>query len=349
MTQNHNGSSHHMGLPLPNGKLAMWLFLVTEIMFFTALIGTYILLRNSVPTTSPFPWPSPKDVHLSEPIGAINTFVLIVSSLTVVLAHWACAKGKYQHAFRYVLATFLLGLVFLGIKAWEYNAKFRHDILPGRIGETLPDPRLADREHMPEEKQKAIESVLTRYDSYDDAQKDFVYYRSVRRLKQFNPVALNYVQRVTEQLQKITKDYTKASEIPEDKPYIRDCLLLLEKMKPKKKKVEGKEYDTLLLSPAEVGAEVNHILHKYHDEDPPELHLTPTIPHGNMWASCYFAMTGFHALHVLGGLVVFGVILLIGAFSGLGPQHVTMLELTGLYWHFVDIVWIFLFPLLYLV
>jgi cytochrome c oxidase subunit 3 len=68
-----------------------------------------------------------------------------------------------------------------------------------------------------------------------------------------------------------------------------------------------------------------------------------------MWSSCYFAMTGFHALHVLGGIVIFVVILLMGLLGKLGPQHVGMLEITGLYWHFVDIVWIFLFPLLYLV
>ena len=42
--------SVHMGLPVSNGKLAMWLFLVTEIMFFTALIGTYLILRNAIPT-----------------------------------------------------------------------------------------------------------------------------------------------------------------------------------------------------------------------------------------------------------------------------------------------------------
>jgi cytochrome c oxidase subunit 3 len=60
-------------------------------------------------------------------------------------------------------------------------------------------------------------------------------------------------------------------------------------------------------------------------------------------------MTGFHAFHVFGGLVVFAVILLMGMRGLLGPRHVNMLELVGLYWHFVDIVWIFLFPLLYLV
>ena len=60
-------------------------------------------------------------------------------------------------------------------------------------------------------------------------------------------------------------------------------------------------------------------------------------------------MTGFHALHVLGGLVIFAWVVWVGLRNKLGPQHEMFLELTGLYWHFVDVVWIFLFPLLYLV
>ncbi len=102
------------------------------------------------------------------------------------------------------------------------------------------------------------------------------------------------------------------------------------------------------LPPEEVGERVNHILHEAEEKDV-DVPLTPAIPFGNVWASCYFAMTGFHALHVLGGIVVFVIILLMGLLGRLGPQHAGMLELTGLYWHFVDIVWIFLFPLLYLV
>src|SRR5438309_2378308 len=84
-----------MGLPLPNGKLAIWLFLVTEIMFFTGLIGTYVILRNGTPSVRE-PWPAPHDVHLVEWIGAFNTFVLICSSLTVVLAHSALHVGNVR-------------------------------------------------------------------------------------------------------------------------------------------------------------------------------------------------------------------------------------------------------------
>src|SRR5579862_3431638 len=94
-------SKAHMGMPLSNGKLALWLFLVTEIMFFTALIGVYLLLRNGAPSVNS-PWPTPHDVHLVEWIGAFNTFVLICSSLTVVLAHWSLHNGNVKQATRYI-------------------------------------------------------------------------------------------------------------------------------------------------------------------------------------------------------------------------------------------------------
>jgi len=79
------------------------------------------------------------------------------------------------------------------------------------------------------------------------------------------------------------------------------------------------------------------------------LHVSNAISFGNLWASCYFAMTGFHALHVLGGLVIFAIILVMAWRGNFHAHHEGMVELTGLYWHFVDVVWIFLFPLLYLV
>ena len=103
---------------------------------------------------------------------------------------------------------------------------------------------------------------------------------------------------------------------------------------------EGRDNQEVELSPLEL---------QVHEVRPDQLHLSPYVPYGNLWASCYFAMTGFHALHVFGGLVVFVIILLLAARGRFGPHNETFLELTGLYWHFVDIVWIFLFPLLYLV
>jgi heme/copper-type cytochrome/quinol oxidase subunit 3 len=68
-------------------------------------------------------------------------------------------------------------------------------------------------------------------------------------------------------------------------------------------------------------------------------------PGAGIFWSFYYTMTGLHALHVLGGIVLNGVIL---ASERVGPRHPHRVELAGLYWHFVDVVWIFLFPLLYL-
>src|SRR5215210_5170652 len=112
MTDAAHADDHSpMALPLPNGKLAMWLFLVTEIMFLTALIGTYLILRSGIPTDpgGVIKWPAPEDVHLVEWIGAFNTFVLILSSLTVVLAHYTAGKGNFRAAPPYIAVTTVLG------------------------------------------------------------------------------------------------------------------------------------------------------------------------------------------------------------------------------------------------
>jgi cytochrome c oxidase subunit 3 len=80
------------------------------------------------------------------------------------------------------------------------------------------------------------------------------------------------------------------------------------------------------------------------NEQYPWIKLPFVVPGGNMWASTYFLLTGFHALHVLVGLIVFLILMTME----LNATRAGMLENTGLYWHFVDLVWIFLFPLLYL-
>src|SRR5262245_52911227 len=115
-----------MGVPIPNGKLGMWLFLGTEIMFFTAFIGTYIVVRLGSPG-----WPTDTEVtHIKIFCGGLNTFVLILSSYFVVLAHEAMNMKKFMTARSWVLATLALACVFLSIKSYEYYGKFDHDILP---------------------------------------------------------------------------------------------------------------------------------------------------------------------------------------------------------------------------
>jgi cytochrome c oxidase subunit 3 len=320
-----------MGLPMSNGKLAMWLFLVTEIMFFTGMIGTYLILRNGTPGHSePLRWPHPHEVHIDERLGALNTFVLICSSFSVVLAHFYVIRRNFKRATMLVGITLALGVVFLVVKGIEYKGKIDHQILPGRMGESLLSRADADKK----------EGVIT-------PEKERALY----------PTSTDYYERVRGELDAIVK------QGPADDKYVKKCAELRERMNAKDRvKTEGgvpvknekgeevKEYVSPI-SPAELGLEVNEILDEAENDKSSHItpHIAPTIPFGNLWASCYFAMTGFHALHVLGGLVIFGIILIMGLTNKLGPQHESMLELTGLYWHFVDIVWIFLFPLLYLV
>ena len=319
-----------MGIPLPNGKLAMWLFLVTEIMFFTALIGTYLIYRNGQPTAS-LPWPTPHDVHLAEWIGAVNTFVLICSSLTVVLAHWNLHTGGTQKAVRYLAITFALGCVFLGIKAYEYQQKFAHGILPGRVHEKL------DAQTHPQQAYKFMRAAAAQLE------------HALEEEERHPGSAFRgeHAKEAKEAAEALLADIKAGKVQPKD---VNERILGTETMKRKHPgkelmKSEPSKYADL----PERSRPADAPLIKGILELDPDVHVSYSIPYGNMWASCYFAMTGFHALHVLGGLVVFAVILVMAWRGRFGPQHENMVEITGLYWHFVDIVWIFLFPLLYLV
>jgi len=178
---------------IPSGKLGMWLFLASEVMFFAGLLTAYIVLRMSNPA-----WPG-SDGHLSVPMGTANTFVLICSSMTIVMALAASEEGSIAGVRKWLGVTLLLGTAFLVIKGFEYKAKFSHHIFPST----------------------------------------------------------------------------------------------------------------------------------------------------NVFWSAYFTMTGLHALHVIGGLG-FNLWVLTLTRSPAWSRRKHLLELAGLYWHFVDIIWIFLFPLLYL-
>jgi hypothetical protein len=80
------------------------------------------------------------------------------------------------------------------------------------------------------------------------------------------------------------------------------------------------------------------------NDEHPWLELPIMIPGGNLWASTYFLVTGFHAIHVIVGLIAFIIL----CTMTLGVAKAGLIENIGLYWHFVDLVWIFLFPILYL-
>jgi len=109
-----------------NEKLGMWVFLASEVMFFTALIGSYIILRFG----NPGQWATPGQI-LNVPVTAVNTFLLICSSVTMVKA-FAAAQDDDQRWLRiWLLATTLIGATFVGVQVYEYLQLAHHGFLPG--------------------------------------------------------------------------------------------------------------------------------------------------------------------------------------------------------------------------
>ena len=220
----HEALAHHFAnlqQQKAAAQLGMWVFIAQEVLFFGGLFAAYAVY--SMRYTEAFEAGS---AHLSWPIGFFNTLVLIGSSLTMAMGVHSAARGRSKQIVAYLLATILLGSVFLGVKYFEYEAK----IAPCFGVEAGPG-----------------------------------------------------------------------------------CL------------VPGGRFDA-------------SVLHVAADKAPPT----------QIFYSLYFAMTGLHALHMIIGIPIIALI----AYSAWKGRYSTAwhtpVEIVGLYWHFVDIIWIFLFPLLYL-
>jgi cytochrome c oxidase subunit III len=204
-------------------SLGMWLFLAQEVMFFGGMFCAYLVYRFKY-----FGDFGSASQQLDIRLGAINTAVLICSSLTVVLAVRAAQLGKRMALVGWLLLTIVLGLAFLGIKADEYAEKFEKHHVPGA---------------------------------------SFSYHELLPGQEKFPPADRQYAN-----------------------PH-----------------------------------------------------------HAEMYFSLYFALTGMHALHMIIGVGLFSFLAFMAWRGKYGPGYFTPVENAGLYWHFVDIVWIYLFPLLYLI
>ena len=113
------------GMKVYHLKLGMWVFLLSEVMFFTGLIGAYVILRFAHPDAFGEP-----GVVLNVPLTAFNTFVLICSSVTMVKAFAAIEQNDQQGLQKWLLATILLGAFFVGVQAWEYTLLTTEGFVP---------------------------------------------------------------------------------------------------------------------------------------------------------------------------------------------------------------------------
>ena len=333
----HTGHGHgalqlqyHPGLPISNGKLIVWLFLSTEIMFFAGLIGTYIVLRFGAPA-----WPAPHEVHLSEPIGAFNTFVLICSSVTIVLGLEAARANNPGVAKLWVALTLALGSVFLGVKAYEYNAKFNHGIYPWYPHSPIYEK--ADLNYA-----AAVRARLGTLKTDMERERNALAER--RSALETSKQSKAELASVDSQVARISERVAVVDSLTKQELTAEETAAKSSDPQVRYRALEGLAEQIMPLAGANAhgghaGGHAEGLNDKY-----PWLRLPIRIPGGNMWASTYFLLTGFHAVHVLVGLIAFLIMLLMR----LDIARAGVVENVGLYWHFVDLVWIFLFPLLYL-
>ena len=122
-TTDHHVTPVWQGVPAP--KVAIWLFLASEIMFFSGLINAYLSLRFSK-----LDWPVAAEL-LSVPLVAFNTFLLICSSVTMVYAFDNAERGNHRRAANLLLATAFLGALFVGIQAYEWAELMREGVRVG--------------------------------------------------------------------------------------------------------------------------------------------------------------------------------------------------------------------------
>ena len=311
---------------LYNAKVGIWLFLASEVMLFGGLFSAYVILRIGAGVGT---WPHGL---LNIPIGMTNTFVLILSSVTVLMA-WASLKMKrFDHFKVYQALTILLACTFVVIKSFEYRDKWHHY-----------DIRFASEEAA----KKTFEAAFG--EKYMDAAQAIYHNR-------YGPhMPFNGIQTVpfTGHFEKrfVVKP-GQEGEYVEGNPYFFNTEML-------RIKTNLVEHIVFLPDPPPAGSHAAGAapaegVAEHGKEvkiDSTDIRrLSAYVPAHSTYFSIYFTLTALHALHVIAGAVV--ITYLWGPGSKMwktDPERfINRIEVSGLFWHFVDLVWIFLFPVLYL-
>jgi cytochrome c oxidase subunit 3 len=250
----------------------MWIFLATEVLLFGGLFCAYAVYRRNHPEIFAY-----AHQFLDKNLGALNTMILITSSLTMAWAVRAAQLGNRRLLVLLLALTLAGGCAFLGVKYVEYEHKWKHGLLWGK-------------RYRPEHSAPAPEETQGAH---------------ARLLAASPPAAL---------------PGTPASGGSEERSNIPPAAV----------------------GPAGLAGEVEEeAAHGHPYEEEPRNVQT--------FFAVYFAMTGLHGLHVIAGLAVIAWVLARARRGHFGSDYFTPVDLAGLYWHLVDLIWIFLFPLLYLI
>ncbi len=257
------------------GKLGIWLFLLTEVLFFSGLFCAYAVYRAAHPEIFSY-----AHYFLDARLGALNTCVLLVSSLTAALSVRFAQLGQRRLLALNIVITILCAVAFLGVKYVEYSHKFEDGLLPGVY--------FNPTEHVWE----------------------------TPAFKHQHPEASAYA----EQLRAFAA--TGKAE---------DAVSLDRFAKPTHAELEP------LLKAGVLGP---HAEYANFPSQPRNAHV---------FFGIYFMMTGLHGIHVLGGIGVWAWLLVRALRGEFGARYFGPIDYAALYWHLVDLIWIYLFPLLYLI
>ncbi len=322
-----------------NAKLAIWLFLASEVMLFGGLFSAYVYLRMGADDGY---WPTGL---LNVPVGTLNTVILIASSICVVLA-WAALKMRQWQKYKlWMGATIVLGAIFLTIKlAYEYPVKFTHfgayikkdkwshyeDFLGNkRLAENNLPPRPEITGHLEAVEVAGKKEVLEAF-----AADNHLKVVPVKEGKEGEFLIQNRNEEAGVHPSMVDKIRAKDATILAYEVKVDD--VFADPNNPK--------YDHATFAPRAGSSKVATI----HAEDVDW--ASAFLPKHSPYLAIYYAITALHGLHIVGGLIVFLYFFFFGGelYRRNPEQMANRLEVSGLYWHFVDLVWIFVFPVFYL-
>ena len=300
------------------GKIMMWFFIVSDALTFTGFLVSYGFSRFKNINS----WPIADEVFTHFPFlhgvdapmyyVALMTFILIFSSVTMVLAVDAGHNMNKSKVAFYMLLTIIGGAVFVGSQAWEWKnfIKGEYGALETRGGQIL----------------QFVNSETGKRASIRDFSKSIPSERSTH-VKNKGIWFFSESSLPTVSLLEVKEGFKSNSNLLIRTEYLDDN---------GQKIILSREESLNIIEQAQIVVEgANLIRNEY----------------GNrLFANFFFFITGFHGFHVFSGVVINIIIffnILIGTYERRG--HYEMVEKVGLYWHFVDLVWVFVFTFFYLV
>ncbi len=299
------------------GKMMMWFFIVSDALTFSGFLAAYGLTRFKFIDSWPIAdevfthFPFLHGVHAPMYYVALMTFILIFSSVTMVLAVDAGHQMKKKKVAWYMLFTIIGGLIFLGSQAWEWK-----NFIKGSYGAVQTTDG------------KILQFVK---DGHQIALSDFVVDAHEERVEHTRKNGLWFVGNETLPTYSVNEVVNSYKNNP-DVLIRTEKIDLATKQKTILSREEGARY---LLNAKQVVEGANLEVNEY----------------GNpIFADFFFFITGFHGFHVFTGVLINIIIffnVIIGTYERRG--HYEMVEKVGLYWHFVDLVWVFVFTFFYLV